>query len=180
MGRTSKSGKGGKALLFLILAAVVVFAFFAITKAKQAADDDVKFSMGTNAERVDFLNRQGWIVKPDPISREDVVIPSEFNDMYKEYAELQLSQGFNLENYKGKEAELITYLVLNYPGYTDGVMANMLICDNRLIGGEVFLDEENGFTEPLITKNTSTYLNEGAETASEIVAETTAAEADGE
>ncbi|MGN0609334.1 MAG: DUF4830 domain-containing protein [Oscillospiraceae bacterium] len=159
MERTKKSGKGIKVLLFLILAAAVVFAVFALTKAKNEADSDIKFTMSTNAERIEFLNTQGWIVKPDPISKETVTIPSEWNDVYSQYAELQRSQGFDLEDYKGKEAQLISYMVLNYPGHAENVTANMLIADNRLIGGEITLDEENGFTEPLITKNTQTYLD---------------------
>lgn len=159
MERTKKSGKSLKFLLFIILAAVAVFAVFALTKAKNEADSDIKFTMSTNTERIEFLNTQGWIVKPDPISKENVTIPSEWNDVYSEYAELQRSQGFDLEDHKGKEAQLISYMVLNYPGHTENVLANMLIVDNRLIGGEITLDEENGFTEPLITKNTQTYLD---------------------
>ncbi|MGN0586208.1 MAG: DUF4830 domain-containing protein [Oscillospiraceae bacterium] len=149
MGRSGKSG-GKKLLLFLLLAAIIVLAVYFITAAKKEADDDAKFAMCSNSERVEFLNKHGWIVKPDPVSKENVTIPSEFNDLYKKYAELQATQGFDLEKYKGKEAILYSYTVLNYPGYSENVTANLLVSDDRLIAGEITLNEENGFTEPLI------------------------------
>ena len=43
---------------------------------------------------------------------------------------------------------------MNYPDHTENVVANMLIADGKLIGGEITLNEENGFTEPLITIGT--------------------------
>lgn len=158
MERTSKSSQGKKVLLFALLIAVIGFAVFFLNAAKKEADDDERFSMSSNAERVEFLNEQGWIVKPDPVSKEEITIPSEFNELYGKYAELQASQGFDLEKYKGEKAMLISYQVLNYPGHTENVTANMLISDDRLIGGEITLNEENGFTEPLISELTQTYL----------------------
>ena len=63
------SKKGLKILLFLILAAVAVFAVLIFSKAKSESEADEMFTMSTNAQRVEFLNTQGWIVKPDQISK---------------------------------------------------------------------------------------------------------------
>ena len=114
--------------------------------------------MSTNAERVEFLNRQGWIVKPDPISKEEITVPSVFDGVYADYAALQQSQGFDLEPYKGSTATAITYQVLNYPDYPEDVTATMLIVDGRLIGGDISLAGEGGFTEPLITVSAQSML----------------------
>lgn len=150
MGRSSEKGTGKKLLLFVMLAAVIALAAYFLINAKKEAENDAAYAMSTNAERVEFLNKQGWIVKPDPMSQEEILIPAEFNDVYKEYQALQKSQGFDLEKYKGMPVELISYRVLNYPGYTENITANMLISDGRLIGGDITLNEENGFTKPLV------------------------------
>ena len=154
MSKCAKDGKGKKILLFVLLIAIIGLAVYFLAAAKKEADSDMIFTMSSNAERVEFLNKQGWIVKPDPLSKEEILIPAEFNELYQQYAELQKSQGFDIEKHKGEKAMLISYQVLNYPDHTENVVANMLIADGKLIGGEITLNEENGFTEPLITIGT--------------------------
>ena len=154
MSKCAKDGKGKKILLFVLLIAIIGLAVYFLAAAKKEADSDKIFTMSSNAERVEFLNKQGWIVKPDPLSKEEILIPAEFNELYQQYAELQKSQGFDIEKHKGEKAMLISYQVLNYPDHTENVVANMLIADGKLIGGEITLNEENGFTEPLITAGT--------------------------
>ena len=149
-------GKGKKLLLFVILALIIALAAYFITSARKEAAADAEFAMSTNAERVEFLNKQGLIVKPEPAESEKVLIPSEFSDVYKDYAALQSSQGFDLEKYKGKEAELITYRVLNYPNCRDNVTANLLVADGRLIGADITIEGENGGMKPLIKSSSET------------------------
>lgn len=165
MSTKSSLKKGSKILLFVILAALILTAVFFFKKAKDETAADIRLTMSTNAERVAFLNEQGWIVKPDPVSKEEIIIPSEISGAYKEYAKLLAEQGFNIKNYLGKGAILITYQVLNYPDYPDNVVANMLIADDRLIGGDISLNEENGFMLPLISPQTQSQLH--AETQTE-------------
>lgn len=152
--------KNKKFLVFTVLIAFVGLAGFFLSAAKKEADDDVYFSMSTNAQRVEFLNQQGWVVKPDPVSVEEVTIPSEFNEIYERYDEFQDEQGFDLDDYKGREAVVYTYSVLNYPDYPENVTANMLIVNNRLVAGEVTLNEENGFTVPLLSEKNIALLDE--------------------
>ncbi|MCH5194008.1 MAG: DUF4830 domain-containing protein [Oscillospiraceae bacterium] len=152
------SKKGLKIFLFLLLAVIAITALMFFSKAKAETEADEFFTMSSSAERVEFLNRQGWIVKPDPISKEEITIPSVFDGVYADYAELQKSQGFDLEPYKGKTATAITYQVLNYPDYPENVTATMLILDDRLIGGDISLAGDNGFTVPLITAGTQSML----------------------
>lgn len=152
--------KGKRFLAFTVLIAFIGLAGYFLTAAKKEAEDDIYFSMSSNVQRVDFLNKQGWIVKPDPLSVEEITIPSVFNEIYERYDEFQDEQGFDLDDYKGKKATIYTYEVLNYPEYPENVVANMIIANNRLIAGEVTLNEENGFTVPLISKNTQMLLDE--------------------
>lgn len=175
----SKSSKThGKAALAVLLVLVIAAAVFLLGKAKQEADSDKFFAMAGNAERVEFLNRQGYIVKPDPVRREDVTVPSEFNDTYKSYVEMQQAQGLDLAEHKGDKATLFSYAVLNYPEYSENVFADLLVADNKLIACQLrYDDEENGFVKPLITKGLSDIGQSEAE-PNENKAETTAPQGD--
>lgn len=154
----SNSKKGNKAILFLVLAIILVLAAFFWSKAQAESKADEMFTMSTNAERVEFLNNQGWIVCPDPISKEEATVPSVYEGIYADYAELQKQQGFDLEKYQGSQVMIIKYQVLNYPDYPENVTATMMICDDRLIGGDVSLETEDGFMEPLISATAQTFL----------------------
>ncbi len=156
----SSSNQGFKIILFLILAAAAAAALIFFSKAKDESEADEMFTMPTNAMRVEFLNRQGWIVKPEPVSKDEVIVPSVFDGVYEEYAALQKEQGFDLEKFAGREVTVIKYQVLNYPDYPDNVTAVMMICDDRLIGGDISMTGENGFTVPLISLSAQTFLTE--------------------
>lgn len=171
----SKSSRArGKVALAVLLVLVIAAAVFLLGKAKQEADSDRFFTMSGNAERVEFLNRQGYIVKPDPVRREDVTVPSEFNDTYKSYVEMQQAQGLDLTEHKGDKATLFSYAVLNYPEYSENVFADLLVADDKLIACQLrYDDEENGFVKPLITKGLTDIGQSEAE-PNENKAETTA------
>lgn len=172
MGKNTK--KHGRGFLIVILAVIVAAAVILLGKAQKSAEADKLFSMSGNAERVEFLNRQGYIVKPDPVSRSEVTIPTEFNDVYSEYANLQKQQGLDLEPYKGEKATVFTYAVLNYPEYPENIFADLLITNDRLIACELkYEDAENGFIKPLITKETDNSEAETSTEPPEIKAETT-------
>ncbi len=154
----SNAKRGNKAILFLVLAIILVLAAFFWSKAQAENKAEEMFTLATNSERVAFLNEQGWIVHPDPISKEEVTVPSVYEGIYAEYAELQKQQGFDLEKYQGRDVTIIKYQVLNYPDYPENVTATMMICDNRLIGGDISLETEDGFMSPLISKTAQTFL----------------------
>ena len=152
------SKKGIKIFLFLTLIVAAIAAVAFLGKAKSETEADEILAMSSNAQRVEFLNKQGWIVKPDPLSNEEITVPSDFEGAYAEYAELQKSQGFDLEKYKGKPATLFTYQVLNYPDHPENVVATLVVSSDKLIGGGVSMSGEGGFTEPLIAPSTQTYI----------------------
>lgn len=178
MGKSSKAR--GKGILLVLLVLIVIAAGFFLMKAKKAADSDKLFAMSGNAERVEFLNRQGYIVKPDPVRREDVVVPSEFNQAYQSYVDMQTAQGLDLAEHKGDKATLFSYAVLNYPEYSENVFADLLVADDKLIACQLkYEDEENGFVKPLITKGVPEQsetepAEKKADTLAETAAETTA------
>ncbi|MFI3115764.1 MAG: DUF4830 domain-containing protein [Clostridia bacterium] len=101
-------------------------------------------SIKTNEERRIFLSESGYEVSQNEISVKNVQIPQEFDEVYTKYNELQKSQGFDLSKFKGKAVELYTYQIYNYDS-EDDVFANLLIYNNKIIGGDIQSASLDGF-----------------------------------
>lgn len=142
-------------ILLILLVCLGGLAWFVMT-AKEEAEEDKRFTFEGNAQRVGFLNSYGLIVEPDPV-REEITVPAEFNAVFEKYNDMQISQGFDLRPYAGKEATRYTYKILNYPDYPENVVVNMIFDDHRLIAADItYNDAENGFTKPLIPETIQT------------------------
>ena len=128
----------------IILGGLALFVFAAGDK----AEADKLFTFECNSERVEFLNKQGLIVEPDP-KREKITIPAEFNAAFTEYNELQKQQGFDLSTYAGETCTAYTYRVTNYEGSTDTVLAQLFVYRNRVIGGDIHATAMDGFMHGL-------------------------------
>ena len=147
--------KGSKLFKFVIFSLVAVFAVIGgIISVSKESDkpaskvDNINMSAGTAEERVAFFSQFGWQVNETPLEIKEVVIPTEFDETYTRYNEIQKEQKLNLENYKGVRVKMFSYEILNYPGYTDtdGVIhGNILVYDDTVIGGDVCSVELNGF-----------------------------------
>ena len=103
----------------------------------------------SNQDRVDYLSAYGWQVETEPVATQELLIPKEMDDSYSEYLALQNGQGFDLQKYAGKRVKRYTYEVLNYPTGETGVQANLLICKNTVVGGEVLSPRLDGFLHGL-------------------------------
>ena len=102
-------------------------------------------SASTDEERRDYLSSFGWSCN-DEYETKELTIPQKWNKVYTDYNEIQLNQGFDLSGYKGKRVTLYTYTINNYKDLTQGVVADMLVCDGVLIGGDICnTSAENGF-----------------------------------
>ena len=105
----------------------------------------ITFAASNAEERLAFLKQFGWDVKPDPMQVKEFVMPADFDEVFKSYNELQTAQGFDLTDYKGERVTLWTYSITNYPGQETGMIANMLIKNGRVIGGDITSTELEGF-----------------------------------
>ena len=85
---------------------------------------------------VNYLSQCGWEADPDSCIVQEVMIPSDFDDTYQRYVQLQSQQGFDLEKYRGKRVKLVTYTVLDPPDGTE-LEANLLLSKNRVIAGDI-------------------------------------------
>lgn len=103
----------------------------------------------SNQDRVDYLSAYGWEVSQEPVATQELLIPEEMDDSYTEYLALQNGQGFDLQKYAGKRVKRYTYEIFNYPTGETGVQANLLICKNTVVGGEVLSPRLDGFLHGL-------------------------------
>lgn len=103
-----------------------------------------------NEDRVSFLSSFGWTVDSEPYEVVEVVIPSEFDEVYKNYNELQEEQGYDLRDYCGKRLKRWTYQITNYPGRTDDtIFANIYIYEDQVVAGDVTCTSLMGFMHGL-------------------------------
>lgn len=106
------------------------------------------------------IGSYGYQVEQQPAEIEQVNIPEKFNDVYINYNEMQKIQGFNLEKYKGKTVKRYCFKVTNYKDVIkdnknnfDDVFINVLIYKNKIIAGEVFSNNLDGFMHTFDGKN---------------------------
>lgn len=133
----------------LLCCCVVIVTALLITAAGSAvaASAEVK-GVRDNEDRVGYLRALGWQVSDRPVSTEELLIPTEFDDTYSDYLTLQSDQGFDLTRYCGKRIKRYTYEITNYPTGESGVRVSLLVYKNTVIGGEV-LSPDRGFLHGL-------------------------------
>lgn len=175
------SVKAGKKKVFIVVLAVVlavVTICFAAGKlqASSVGGNAQSYSCqaATNEERIAFLSQFGWQVGPEPLEIKEVTLPQAFDEVYSSYNELQKQQGFDLLPFAGKVCRLWTYEVTNYPD-ANPVHANLLICDNLVIGGDISSTALDGFMCTFDTKP-ETGSSEPVKDSASMLAESTAPE----
>ena len=141
------------AIAVLAVAAAIVLSVFLLGESKKQenppAAPQEPVAAETEEQRTAYLQSIGWqLAEAQPEARE-ITIPAEFDDVYRSYNELQKEQGFDLSTFKGKQAMRYTYMLSNYPDHPEGIQANLLVCEGKLIGGDVCSVEMNGFMHGL-------------------------------
>lgn len=102
-------------------------------------------SASTDEERRNYLATFGWETEQE-YEEKQLTIPQSWNQVYTDYNEVQVNQGFDLSEYKGKRVTLYTYTINNYNDSQLGIVADMLVCDGVLIGGDLCnTSADNGF-----------------------------------
>ena len=123
--------------------------------------------LATNEEKVAYLEALGWQVDPNASEISQVQIPETFDEIYIAYNELQKSQGFDLEPYQGEQLQLYRYPVLNHPSGEEGVTANLLFDQDRVVGGDISSAQLDGFIHGLNEWPTATTPQTGEEPQSQ-------------
>lgn len=143
---TTKVNKKKLLTGIIFILAIIILIVLITTMTKGASQEAALTSVvKTNEERTSFLTGLGWEVSDEPIDEQVITIPAEFDDVYTEYNELQISQGFDLTEYAGLEATRYTYEVKNYPNTTDRVVADIIVYRNKIIAGDIQSTALDGF-----------------------------------
>ena len=139
------------ALIVALAAATVIFAAARVREARAVPTAKSAYQdIAGNEARREFLAGFGWETTAEPEETVAVSVPEEFDGAFAEYAELQLSQGFSLESFKGKTLTRYTYGVTNYGGEPEGsVKANLLMSGTTVVGGDVCSVRSDGFIHGL-------------------------------
>ena len=141
-----------KAITCVILFSLALIALILIvSRAKgQARPADSAAAAPTDSQRTAYLSALGWAVDPSPTETLTFTLPSPLNASYEEYNQLQLEQGFDLSPYAGMQVKRYSYNVTNYPGHPQQVQADLYLCGDTIIGGNILYWGENAFVDTLV------------------------------
>ena len=106
-------------------------------------------NISDNDARVRYLADWGWDAAPSATETLDLVLPQTLNDAYAAYNELQAENGMDLSACCGKRVKRYTYAVHNYPGQPEGVQANLYLCGDTVVAGDIFSTGADGFISSL-------------------------------
>lgn len=132
--------------IVLVVTGVAVIALtFLSNHLEKSQSVSAVISASTDEERRNYLATFGWETDKE-FEEKELTIPESWNQVYSDYNEVQMNQGFDLSDYKGKKVTLYTYAINNYKNQKQGIVADMLVCDGMLIGGDICnTSAENGF-----------------------------------
>ena len=136
--------------LLLTLGGVLLASAVALTLAGCFGGREAEaVTLGDDAARVAYLEGQGWQTAAQPLETLDLTLPEHLETTWADYTALQAQQGFPFADYGGQSVRRYTYAVGNYPGVPQGVQANLYLCGDTLIGGDIIATGKGGFQREL-------------------------------
>ncbi len=108
----------------------------------------------TNADRLVFIKGLNYIPLDDQPDTKTVIIPDAFYEVYSTYNDLQRLAGYDLSLYKGCEVTVYTYKINPPSDYTGECVANLIVYNDRIIGGDISALALGGFMLPLKQEKT--------------------------
>lgn len=105
----------------------------------------------TEADQTAYLEQLGWEVSGPP-STEQVLLPEHFGSEYDAYLALQREGGFDLTVWAGETVTRYSYPIANYPTGEDNVLADLLVLDGEIVGGELRSAQLDGFMTALVPR----------------------------
>lgn len=129
---------------------VVLITFFS-NHVNGSVNTSSPITCSSSEEGVEYLTSLGWTVQ-NPTQKE-VTIPLEWDEVYENYNKIQLDGGYDLTEYKGKNVTLYTYEITNFDGKSEGIVADLLVFENQVIGGDICnTSAKDGFIQKIEKK----------------------------
>ncbi len=133
-------------LVTAIIAAVLTVAICLETYSKPNGATAV---ISDNLSAYDYISSFGPTVDQSALVTDEIVVPDTFSEVYENYNEIQKSQGFDLEKYKGCKLLRYTYPVIDYPDREKAVFVEILTYKGKVVGADIFSTDLEGFVSPL-------------------------------
>lgn len=148
---TTKLTKAKAIVGVLAGGAVLCALVFAAGHLYQGNEDTIPSpqNVSDNEDRVSYLAGWGWEVDPSAVETLDLLLPEALSDSYGSYNELQAENGMDLTAYCSKRVKRYTYTVLNYPDQAEGIQANLYLCDDTVVAGDILSTGAEGFISSL-------------------------------
>ena len=112
-----------------------------------------KINVKNEKGRLEYFSNLGYEVSEELVSSSSEKLPSEFDAVTERYNDLQRSQGFDLEKYKGKNVTGYTYRVTAFPDGTklgaNTYYATLIVYKNKVVAADLSCPE-NGKYYPLV------------------------------
>ncbi|MBR3555557.1 MAG: DUF4830 domain-containing protein [Oscillospiraceae bacterium] len=131
------------ALALLLIAVILLVSLHSIGGSGKPAPETAGIADADDAAR--YLAGLGWQVEPQPLEIRELVIPRSFSGAYADYASLQEKQGYPLAEYGGMEARRYSFRVLNHPSGAESVVADLVVCGQTVIAGDIQSTALDGF-----------------------------------
>ena len=144
-----------KAVLSVIAMGFVMAALILLVGRTTEPAPDTLPQLTNHFQRISYLQTLGWEVESEPVETLQFLMPSPLEEPYLTYNTLQVQQGFDLSSCCGKQVSRFTYTITNYPDRPTGVQANLYICEDLPVAGDIFCPGAEGFQSALIPEKAS-------------------------
>ena len=136
--------RSGKRNLILTLLAALMLLIIVITVAGKQSG----MLLDSEEKRREYIATLGISLSDKAPEIRNIVIPSEFSEVYNRYNELQKEAGFDLWKYRGEYAVQYSYTATGYEN--DSVKVTLILYKERLIGGDIGSSRLDGFMTGLV------------------------------
>ena len=134
-----------RALTIVFFATLIIF-LLVLGRWLMAYRNDVsRFS--TTEGRQMFLSSLGWETDAASEEEKSVTLPEKMDAVLEEYNKLQLTQGYDLKPYLGKNCTQYSYKLTNYDAGGEAVYICIYIHKNRVIAGDIHTSSLTGFMQ---------------------------------
>lgn len=96
---------------------------------------------------LDCLDGFGWEAEPEPVSVEECTLSTQLSEGY---LALQREAGFDLGDDMGQTVTRYTFAVTNYPTGETGILADLLVRNGEVVGGDIRSTALDGFLHGLV------------------------------
>ena len=131
-----------------VLTGVLLLALILFVKIGEGRKPEVEIDEDFSSP-ASYITSFGATVDETALRVDEVTVPLEFGEVYTSYNNLQKSQGFDLERYKGKTLKRYTYPVTNYPDKSQSVFAEVLVYEGIIVAADIYSTDADGFMSAL-------------------------------